>query len=355
MASLGPKALWDKTKRWSEFGEELITTEIGSSMFCLSPTHEEAICSMVGRYAKMLSHMHGDIRLYQTSTKFRGELRPHGGLLRCREFLMNDLYTFDVDARHAEQTYNEVGHTYDSIFSNLEIDVLKAVAGTGLIGGSRSHEYHVRCDLGEDKISIDEYTGQIYNSEHEQVKKTSQKFKEVRAIEVGHMFYLGDKYSKLMNSLVIDQLGRAVPYQMGCYGLGVTRILGACLETLSVDNGMRWPSLIAPYKVCIVPPKAGSIEEKACGQDAVYSLYDSLQKAICLQDDVIIDDRVNRTIGWRLKHANMIGYPAVLVIGKGLRSSKPTAEIILQGKTNSTNFLPIEHVYDYLNHYFSGK
>ena len=354
MASLASKILWTPTKRWQEFGKELIKLQIKNADYCLSPTHEEAVCSIIGNYNMQLSYNHLPLKLYQTTTKYRGELRPHSGLLRCREFLMNDLYTFDIDSKAAQDTYNEVADLYDAIFSKLNIDVLKAEAQAGIIGGSKSHEYHVKCDIGEDKIAICRETGAVYNAEHEKVSTMSENELDFfRGIEVGHVFLLGQKYSKPLNASVINAQGKLVPCEMGCYGLGVSRIIAACLEVLSTQKQLRWPIVLAPYKVCLIPPKSGSKEEKACDKNLITNLYDSLQNISGLQNEVIIDDRTNRSVGNRLNHADVLGYPVVIIVGKTIKSENPTVEVVTQGATNNTTFLAPEQIFDFVKDYFS--
>lgn len=346
MASLGPKSLWRKTQRWTEFGEELITTKIGNSMFCLSPTHEEAVCSIMSNYLRKLSYNHLPIRLYQTTTKYRGEQKAHSGLLRCREFLMNDLYTFDVDRQSAIDTYDEVSAVYDAIFSEIGLKVLKAKATTGVIGGTMSDEYLIASEIGEDKVMVNNDTGEMLNREHKDAKEGN--FTEIKAIEIAHAFLLGDKYSKLLNVEFIQEGGNSTPCEMGCYGIGVSRLIAACLEVLSSKECMRWPTSLAPYKVCIVTPKQGSLEAEATDPELINRLYDNLQEIADLKDDVIIDDRTSRTVGWRLNQANVIGYPVVIVAGKSIKDEQPKVEIITQDNSNHVDIVPVDCVYDFL-------
>ena len=355
MASLASKSLWSQTNRWNEFGEELVKTKIGHSDFCLSPTHEEAVCSIIANYQIKLSHAHLPLRLYQTTTKFRGEKNPNSGLLRCREFLMNDLYTFDVDEGCALDTYHAVIAMYQAIFAEIGVEVLKAKAKTGVIGGSLSHEYHIECEVGEDVLFVCDETNEAINAEHDSAPTLhANGFKKIRGIEVGHLFLLGQKYSKTLKASVVSKLGQRVPCHMGCYGLGVSRIVAACLESFSTEAHMRWPVALAPYKVCIIPPKSGSLEEKACSEDLVNNLYDLLQNIPGLSNDVIIDDRRHRTIGQRLSQSQIFGFPLVIVIGKNIRASAPTLEIFEQGKKDEKSLLPLEHVHNFVKQYFEN-
>ena len=350
MASLAPESLWKKTSRWTEFGNELIKTQIGNNLFCLSPTHEEAICSIISSYVKKLSHSHLPLRLYQTTSKHRGEQSPHSGLLRSREFLMNDLYTFDVNSQSAMETYNEVNAVYDAIFAEIGVKVLKAKAHTGLIGGTVSDEYLLASDIGEDQILVDKKTGMMFNRECKDTAAPDSTV--IKAIEVAHSFLLGDKYSKLMRAEVVAKGGTATPCEMGCYGIGVSRLIAACVEVLSTNEHMRWPVSLAPYKVCIIPPKKGSLEEKSCDPNLTYEIYDNLQSISSVKNDVIIDDRTSRTVGWRLAQANIIGYPLIIVIGKSVKEEEPKLELLLQRDTTEASYLPINSVYDFVKNQF---
>nr|XP_009858012.1 probable proline--tRNA ligase, mitochondrial [Ciona intestinalis] len=353
MSMLSGKDIWSLSGRWDAFGKELITTNLGEAKHCLSPTHEEAVCKVLSQtFNKFLSYRHLPLRLYQTNTKFRNEPDPQRGLLRCREFLMNDLYTFDTTKKAAVETYNAVCNIYEEFFKELNIPVTKAQAGSGLIGGDFSHEYHILAGVGEDNIFICPDTGQAWNSECTNIEKKLDTLKQVDGIEVGHTFYLGKKYSKMFKTSFLTPDSKPVPCEMGCYGLGVTRILAACLEVLSTESGMRWPHKIAPYKVCLVLPKTGS-KEFENGTAAVNNVFDKLQNYPLLKNDVIIDDTPKRSIGWKTKHANLIGYPLVIVFGKGLNSEEQYAEVIIQNPDQQlTKHVPLQNVVEFIHDYF---
>uniref|UniRef100_H2YRQ6 proline--tRNA ligase n=1 Tax=Ciona savignyi TaxID=51511 RepID=H2YRQ6_CIOSA len=355
MSSLLNKDIWKKSGRWDDFGNELIRMQVGGIEHCLSPTHEEAVCmTLTHSFSKTLSHKHLPLRLYQTSTKFRNELNPQRGLLRCREFLMNDLYTFDADKTNAIETYNLVCEIYTEFFKDLNVPVTKANASSGLIGGEFSHEYHMLAEVGEDKVYICPHTHQAWNSDcmSETDKLNSNDLTPVNGIEVGHTFLLGQKYSKLFNVEVVGSKSKSTPCEMGCYGLGVTRILAACLEILSTNTGMRWPHKICPYKICMIAPKTGSKEFES-GLSIIHDIYDKMQDVAELRSDVIIDDTIKRTIGWKTKHANLIGYPVVIVFGKGLNCEEKYAEVIIQNhKEQITKHIPLNGVVEFAEQFF---
>lgn len=315
LPALGSKALWDKSGRWDLFGNELIKTKVGGADYCLCPTHEEAICDIMNGYMKQLSYYHLPVRLYQITTKYRNELRPHYGLLRGREFIMKDLYSFDADVESALVTYDRICTAYLEFFNSLNVPVVKTRASTGVIGGNLSHEFHILCDIGEDKVAICKETGAASNIEVLDELLQNAHMDIQNGIEVGHTFFLGQLYSDKFKVKYVDKSSKLAPVEMGCYGLGVTRIIAACIELLSNDSGMRWPSSIAPYQICIIPPKQGS-KEFDQGVKEAFNIYDALQKTSQFCGQVIIDDRHQKSIGWRRRHANLIGYPWVIVLGK---------------------------------------
>ncbi|XP_072019571.1 probable proline--tRNA ligase, mitochondrial [Amphiura filiformis] len=323
MPCLTKAELWKTSGRWDTMGAELFRlSDRHGGEYCLGPTHEEAITSLIGS-EKSLSYKHLPLRLYQTTTKFRDEMTPKFGLLRGREFYMKDMYTFDTTEAKAMETYNAVCVAYETLFRRLGVACLKAVGDTGSIGGSVSHEYHFIAETGEDKVFHCSKCGLSKNKElidgdkppcPEGLSGNDCPIEHHHAIEVGHTFYLGTKYSQVFDASYVDPSGKHRTLEMGCYGLGVSRILAACIEVLSKGSEVRWPRLIAPYQVCIVPPKAGSKEEQ--GIQIAESLYDDISQLPGFRGEVVIDDRYDKTIGHRRKDANIIGYPYVIVVGK---------------------------------------
>lgn len=335
MSCLSSAAAWKKSGRWNVFGDELMKLMVSNTQHCLNPTHEEAITSMVASFGKA-SLKNLPLRLYQISTKFRDEPRPRFGLLRCREFLMKDLYTFDTDIQTAKTSYDEVCASYKRICERLGLQYIMAKSSCGNIGGQMSHEFLVSSPIGEDTVFITD-DGLAWNAEYSENMDYDGKASELRAIEIGHTFLLGTLYSKIFNaSFVTGEGGPVNDLYMGCYGLGVSRILAACVESLSSDECIKWPDEICPFRVCIIPPKEGSKEHRAVS-DMEINLFHELNKLDGLQGDIIIDDRTSRTIGKRVKDAELIGFPLVIVLGKGLLSEDPYAEVIIQNKNVTMN------------------
>lgn len=245
---------------------------------------------------------------------------------------MKDMYTFDLDLEAAQQTYEEVNCQYSKIFEHLEIPFVKIKADTGVMGGDESHEYHILTQIGEDQIVKCTTCSRAVNKELcleggvicEKCETSNLELHQ--GIEIGHTFILGDKYSKALKATYLSKAGKPVALQMGCYGIGVTRLIAACIEHLSTDNEIRWPQPLAPFKVCIIPPKEGSKEEtlvKHLSED----LYHSLDSQESLKDEVIIDDRLSSTIGKRLKDVQRLGIPFIVVIGSKATDAEPQLEV----------------------------
>jgi prolyl-tRNA synthetase len=254
-------------------------------------------------------------------------MKPRFGLMRAKEFIMKDLYTFDDSLTNAHKTYEEVNDAYLRIFNHIGVPYVKVEAGTGVIGGSTSHEYHFPCDIGEDRIAYCKTCNLAMNQE-----KILERFchdcgnKNIiyqQGIEVGHTFVLEDKYSKVLEAKYLSAKGKPVVCQMGCYGIGVTRIIAASLEVLSTDLELRWPLALAPFKICIITPKKGSKEE-AMASPWVEKIYN----AINVDDDVVVDD-LNLTIGKRIMEAKKTGYPFVIVVGQMAAKNDPKFELHL--------------------------
>nr|XP_039248001.1 probable proline--tRNA ligase, mitochondrial [Styela clava] len=341
LSSLCSAALWKKSKRWEAFGDELVKLKMSNTEYCLNPTHEEVVTNMVASTG-LIPAKNLPMKLYQITSKFRDEPRPRFGLLRCREFLMKDLYTFDKDTESAMETYELVTQAYERILKTLELKYIRAASSCGNMGGKLSHEYLIPADIGEDKIYVSE-DGDAWNAEYDDslALKISQTT-EIQAIEIGHTFLLGQLYSQIFGANLISPDSKRLPLQMGCYGLGVTRILAGCVEHFSNDDSIRWPYAISPFKVCIIPPKQGSKEQKYF-QNMDIDLYKEMEENPLLEGDVIIDDRDNYTIGKRLHDAKFIGYPVVLIIGKHILDEHSKVEVLLQNKNESIS-LPLSEV-----------
>ncbi|XP_006258653.3 probable proline--tRNA ligase, mitochondrial [Alligator mississippiensis] len=352
MPSLNPAELWRASGRWDVMGRELFRlADRHDQEYCLGPTHEEIVTHLVALQAA-LSYKQLPLLLYQITRKFRDEPKPRFGLLRSREFYMKDMYTFDTSEKAAHQTYSLVCDAYCSVFNRLGLSILKVQADTGSIGGTMSHEFQLPASIGEDRLVVCPGCNFSANAETINFDLTDcpvchGKLTKTRGIEVGHAFYLGTKYSSVFNATFQDAESKHVLAEMGCYGLGVTRILAASVEVLSTEDRIRWPSLIAPYQVCLIPPKKGSKEE--VGVALMESLYDDIADGVPqVKGDLILDDRVHWTIGKRLKDANILGYPYVVIAGKKVLNTPAEFEVWSQN-TGEVLFLTKEGVIELLS------
>ncbi|NXT78539.1 SYPM protein, partial [Zapornia atra] len=332
LPSLSSAELWRASGRWDRMGPELFRlADRHGKEYCLAPTHEEVVTELVASQSN-LSYRQLPLRLYQITRKFRDEPKPRFGLLRSREFYMKDMYSFDVSEEAARQTYSLVCDAYCSFFNRLGLPFVKVQAATGSIGGTMSHEFQLPADVGEDRLLLcpaGHFAANVetVNGEQTSCPTCGEKLTQTKGIEVGHTFYLGTKYSSVSNAVFFSPENKLQLAEMGCYGLGVSRILAASIEVLSTEDSIRWPSLIVPYQLCFIPPKKGSKEEEE-GAALMERLYDDLTEALPhLSGDSVLDDRTQLTIGKRLKDANRLGYPYVVVAGKRVREDPPVFEV----------------------------
>lgn len=328
-------SLWKKSGRLEDgITEFFVTKDRHGKEHLLSPTHEESIASLLAM-SSPISYKHLPLLLYQIGPKFRDELKARFGLMRAKEFLMKDMYTFDKDIESAHKTYSKVNQAYLSLFEKLQVPYVKVLAATGIMGGSVSHEYHFLSQIGEDRILKCKSCGSAFNEELlktssycQQCKSTD--FEEGKGMEIGHTFLLGDKYSKPLRATYLSEKGKPMNMIMGCYGIGVTRMVAASLECLSNESELKWSTLLAPYDVCIILPKEGSKEEEA-GRRVQFELENRLS-GIFPEKEILVDDRNSMTIGKRLMDAKRMGYPIVIVVGAKSAEDVPTVELHFDGK-----------------------
>lgn len=265
---------------------------------------------------------------------------------------MKDMYSFDVSEEAAYQTYESVCQAYTRLFARLGLRCVQVQADTGNIGGKLSHEFQLPADIGEDRLLVCGNCSFSANVETMSSDTTdcpqckTGTLVESKGIEVGHTFYLGRKYSHVFNATFSNAQNKPSVAEMGCYGLGVTRILAAAIEVMSTEEGIRWPGLLAPYQACVLPPKKGSKVDEAAvlAEELVHTLGETLPR---LRGEVVLDDRTHMTIGKRLKDASRLGYPYVIVVGQGALEETPKFEVICQ-QTDETVFLSKDGLLDLL-------
>jgi len=310
LPALQPMELWQKTGRDKTIAEVMIRfTDRKSRIVCLGPTHEEVITDLVSNHISSYKQM--PLTLYQIQTKFRDEMRPRFGLIRCCEFIMKDAYSFDVDEAALDISYQTMYEAYVRIFKRLGLSCLVVEADSGVMGGNVSHEFMVPAACGEDFVFTCSSckTSRPYKEGAPAVcSKCKGELKRVNTIEVGHIFKLGTKYTSMLNANYLNAKGQSQPIVMGCYGIGVSRLVATVIEQNHDGMGIVWPKEVAPFDVIISPLDVTNASVAAKAKE----LHDTLQS---LGYTVLLDDRDERA-GVKFKDAELIGVPSQIVIGR---------------------------------------
>ena len=310
LPALQPQELWVNSGRDKVIGDVMIRfVDRRGRKICLGPTHEEVITELVRNH--VFSYKQLPLVLYQIQTKFRDEIRPRFGVVRACEFIMKDAYSFDRDEAGLDKNYKAMYQAYNNIFRRCGLDCLAVEADTGIMGGSVSHEFMVPAKNGEDLVwrcSACKTVKPINESKEEFCPKCKEKSERTNCIEVGHIFKLGIKYSSILNANFLDDQGKQKPIIMGCYGIGVSRLLATIIEQNHDANGIIWPKEVSPYKVVILPLDVTDklIMDKALG------VYAELNKEGI---EVLLDDRDERA-GFKFKDADLLGISLQVIIGK---------------------------------------
>lgn len=321
MPTIQPAELWQESGRYDSYGKEMLRIKDRHDRDLLyGPTHEEVITDIFRK--NVTSYKDLPKNLYQIHWKFRDEIRPRFGLMRGREFLMKDSYSFDLDEKSAKETYDLMFETYFKIFRRMGLNPIALRADTGPIGGDLSHEFHILAETGEsaifydkrleeEKLSIAELQ-KIYAmaDEMHDVKNCpipESQLKSKRGIEVGHIFNSGLKYTKAMNVKVMGQNGEAITPNCGCYGIGVSRVVAGAIEANHDANGIIWPKEIAPFQVVLINVRSGDeLCDKVCEE-----IYHKLQTQ---NIEVLYDDSKN-SLGQKFSVADLIGIPTQIIVG----------------------------------------
>jgi prolyl-tRNA synthetase len=336
MPTIQSADLWKESGRYDEYGEEMLRIKDRQGREMLyGPTNEELITdifrSNIKSY-KLLPQM-----LYHIQWKFRDELRPRFGVMRCREFFMKDAYSFDLTDEAALGSYNKMFFAYLNTFKRLGLKAIPMAAETGPIGGDLSHEFIILADTGESKIYCDKRILNLniskYQNSNDSIKSmreefnnfyavTDEKFKDndfkknvkkenqlvTRGIEVGHIFYFGDKYSKALKCTVDLKNGSKVFVKMGSYGIGVSRLVGAIIEAKYVDGIMKWPESISPFQVVIIVSLQKNDDSNL---KKSLKIYNYLKKK---NIDVLLDD-TDENLSSKFKKHELLGIPYQIVVG----------------------------------------
>lgn len=325
LPTLQPDTIWKNSGRYDHYVNDgtMLITESNKGTFCLAPTGEEAMLEFARE--KLKSYKNLPVTFYQIGEKYRNEIRTRGYLLRGKAFPMLDAYSFDIDEEAMAKSYENVRNAFIEIFEKIGLNVIPIVADNGAMGGKKSEEFMLISEQGEDKILYDEKNKIGLNTEileREDYKEYLKEeygiedisnFKEIRTMELAHIFQLGTRYSEIMNGKYINAKGEEALYYMGCYGIGVSRTVAALYEQC-VINDSKWgpcgfvlPKSVAPYKVQIVPKM-----ENPQKVELANKLYELLQKE---NIGAILDDRETVTIGAKMKDCKILGTPYLIVIG----------------------------------------
>ncbi len=329
MSTMQPKENWEKTGRWTVMADLYKVGDSSGREVALGPTHEEIVVPILKNYAT--SHKDFPLSIYQIQNKFRMELRAKSGMLRGREFIMKDMYSFHTSQEDFENFYGKMQNTYKTIFQRVGIGHLTYLTfASGGTFAKYSHEFQTITSMGEDVIYVDEKSGMALNKEVMsgeilgQLNLKKEELAEHRAIEVGNIFDLKTKYSAPFDLSFMNEKGEKHTVLMGCYGIGLGRLLGTVVEVLSDDKGIIWPESIAPFKVHLLALGEDEMVFKEAGK-----IYESLLKAGI---EVLFDDRMDVSAGEKFSDADLLGIPMRAVISvrslkdNGIEIKKRTEE-----------------------------
>jgi len=339
MSALQPIEIWQKTGRDEVLSEVMFKfKDRKNRTLVLGPTHEEEVTEIVKK--NVSSYKQLPRILYQIQTKFRDEVRPRFGIVRSCEFIMKDAYSFDTDEAGLAKNYDTMLSAYQAIFKDCGLNFIMTEADPGAMGGSTSHEFMVPAEIGEDVLchceKCDKYFKDMSNCPN-----CEGKLSEKRMIEVGHIFKLGTKYSAAQEALFLDKDGARKPIIMGCYGIGVSRVLSAIVETNYDDKGIIWPKSISPFDIQLV-----------CLDEKLLSLALALGETLEKNGFKVLLDERNEPAGVKFNDAYLLGNPYIVIIGKNYANSqKIDLEI---RKTRQKVSLSEEELINFLNNEY-GK
>ncbi len=335
MPTIQSAEIWEKSGRYQDYGQEMLKfSDRNNANLLYGPTNEEQITDIIAKDLK--SYKNFPKILYHIQWKFRDELRPRFGVMRGREFLMKDAYSFDIDFNSAYLSYCKIFILYLKIFKSLGLRVLPYKADTGPIGGNLSHEFVLESSTGESDIFFDkraydvhydtdlcdieeitkivENYNQYYSctlEKHNEIsfqKKVAKEFQvKSKGIEVGHIFYFGTKYSEKLNAKFIDKAGKSNYAHSGSYGIGISRLVGAIIESNHDVKGIKWPKQVAPFQILLINVN----NDKSSSTEFCENFYNELNG----QFEILYDD-TNERIGHKLSNADLIGIPIQIIVGE---------------------------------------
>ncbi len=356
MPTLQPAEIWQESGRYDDYGAEMLRIKDRHDRDMLyGPTNEEQVTDIFRSHVRSYKAL--PLNLYHIQWKFRDEVRPRFGIMRGREFLMKDAYSFDLDGEAARIAYNKMFVSYLKTFARMGLTAIPMEADTGPIGGDMSHEFIILAETGESGVYfhkdwlktdlladidydadlqpfVDRFTSSYARADEKHdpanCPVADDDLMTMRGIEIGHIFYFGTKYSAAMGATVSGPDGKNVPVHMGSYGIGVSRLVGGIIEASHDDKGIIWPDSVAPFGVAVVNLKPGDVICDATCQ----SLYDALAAA---GHDPLLDDRDERP-GAKLAAMDLIGIPWQIVVGpRGMENGVVEVKRRKSGETSEVS------------------
>lgn len=345
---LQPKKIWEQSNRWDIYtGKSDIMFSIKNNLgeYGLAPTAEE--CATIFGANRLLSYKNLPTTYFQIGEKFRKEIRARGYLFRPRTFVMMDAYSFDRTKEEMHENFNKMHNVYENIFKRLEINIVSVISDGGTMGGKVSEEFQAITSLGEDVILYDEEKNVGINKEVLELNDESyingidlSKMKEVKAIELGNNFELGTKYSESMQLFYTDENGQNKPYYMGCYGIGLGRIIALIIENNAIIKNNEFKGFVLPYNISHYKVQIIYNENN---KEKAFELYNEL-----LENNInaIIDDRENINIGARINDVYAIGTPKIIVLANKFNGLEYEIE---DSKTNEITKIECTKIIEYFN------
>ena len=325
MPTIQPAEFWQESGRYDAYGKEMLRIKDRHDRDILyGPTHEEVITDIFRK--NVTSYKDLPKNFYQIHWKFRDEIRPRFGLMRGREFLMKDSYSFDIDEISAKKTYNLMYETYFKIFRAMGLKPMAVRADTGAIGGDLSHEFHLLADTGESAIYYDKKFDELSESKSFDIEEMQSLYAMAdemhiqancpipqsqissrRGIEVGHIFNFGLKYSKALEAAVMGPNSDKIYPNMGSYGIGVSRVVAAAIEANHDANGIIWPKEIAPFQIALISVRPGDeLCDKTC--EEIYAKFSARGIEVIYYD-------TKASLGQKFSIADLIGIPTQIIVG----------------------------------------
>ncbi len=360
MPTIQSADLWIKSGRYDDYGKEMLRIQDrGGREMLYGPTNEELITDIFQSYISSYKDLPKN--LYHIQWKFRDEVRPRFGVMRGREFLMKDNYSFDLSEKESKISYDKMFEAYIKTFLRLGLTPISLRAETGPIGGNLSHEFQILAKTGESTLYYDKNLEKI-NSKKIDIKRLQsfyaavddlhdekkcpipkEQLKISKGIEVGHIFYFGTKYSEKLGAYVQNNKGEKIPVHMGSYGIGISRLVGAIIEAYHDDKGIKWPLNVAPFQISLINLM---IDNNECTKVSDY-IYEKLS---IKQIEILYDDR-ECSIGKKLSDNELIGIPFNIIIGK--RDLENNLVEIKNRLTNETHKMSPDEAINFLSNVLS--